>query len=93
MLTRNRTVTENNVATIISKHTNLLTAISNDNIVKNPSLLLSQRINFVRPYQEAFNIEILGISDINGNAGTTYRNNMENINSVSYTHLTLPTKL
>ncbi|PSU68306.1 hypothetical protein C9J22_17685 [Photobacterium phosphoreum] len=84
LLTRNRTVTENNVATIISKHTNLLTAISNDNIVKNPSLLLSQRINFVRPYQEAFNIEILGISDINGNAGTTYRNNMENINYRSY---------
>ncbi|MCD9510096.1 diguanylate cyclase domain-containing protein [Photobacterium phosphoreum] len=84
LLTRNRTVTENNVATIISKHTNLLTAISNDDIVKNPSLLLSQRIEFVRSYQEAFNIEILGISDINGNAATTYRDSMENINYRSY---------
>lgn len=84
LLARNRVVTENNIATIISKNTNLLTAISNDDIVKNSSLLLSQRIEFIRPYQEAFNIEILGISDINGNAATTYSNNIENINYRSY---------
>ena len=84
LLIRNRVITENNIATIISKNTNLLTAISNDDLVKNPSLLLSQRIEFIRPYQDAFNIEILGISDINGKASTTYRNGIENINYRNY---------
>ncbi|SMY15862.1 sensor domain-containing diguanylate cyclase [Photobacterium aquimaris] len=84
LLSRNKAVTENNVATIISKHTNLLTAISNDDIVKDTSLLLTQRIEIVRPYQEAFNIEILGISDIKGNAVTTYSDSIENISYRRY---------
>ena len=84
LLIRNKVVTENNITTIISKHTNLLNAIANDNIVNDQSLLLSKRIAIVRPYQEAFNIEILGISDIKGNAATTYSDNIENISYRSY---------
>ena len=83
LLIRNRAVTENNILTIISKHTDLLTAISNDVIMKDMSLL-SQKIEIIRPYQEAFNIETLGISDIKGNAATTYRKNVENINYRHY---------
>lgn len=83
LLIRNRAVTENNILTIISKHTDLLTAISNDVIMKDMSLL-SQKIEIIRPYQEAFNIETLGITDIKGNAATTYRKNVENINYRHY---------
>ncbi|PSV00054.1 hypothetical protein C9J27_07405 [Photobacterium kishitanii] len=84
LLIRNRIATENNITNIISKHTNLLTAISNDNTVKNQLSLLSQRIEYVRPYQEAFNIEILGISDLKGNAATTYNDSIENISYRRY---------
>ncbi|KJG59975.1 hypothetical protein UA38_02280 [Photobacterium kishitanii] len=84
LLIRNRIATENNITNIISKHTNLLTAISNDNTLQNQSSLLSQRIEYVRPYQEAFNIEILGISDLKGNAATTYNDSIENISYRRY---------
>lgn len=84
MLTRNQTVTENNVLTIVSKHTDLLTAISNDTVMQDLSLQLPQRIEIIRPYQQAFNIETLGISDMKGNAATTYRMNAENINYRHY---------
>ncbi|MEC6798495.1 diguanylate cyclase [Photobacterium sp. S4TG1] len=83
-LIRNQTITENNVLTIVSKHTDLLTAISNDTVMQDLSLQLPQRIEIIRPYQKAFNIETLGISDIEGNAATTYRNNAENINYRQY---------
>lgn len=83
LLIRNRISIENNIATIISKHTDLLTAISNDDIVKDQSSL-SQSIEIVRPYQEAFNIEILGISDTKGNAATTYSDSIKNISYRSY---------
>ncbi|WP_297476777.1 diguanylate cyclase [uncultured Photobacterium sp.] len=52
--------------------------------MQDPTLELSQRIEIIRPYQRAFNIETLGISDIEGKAATTYRNNAENINYRRY---------
>ncbi len=84
LLGRNHVVTENNIVNIINKNTNLLTALSNDDNIKNQSLSLSKRIDIIRPYQKAFNIEILGISDNKGNAATTYSDNIENISDRKY---------